>query len=720
MPSVRCPYCDNVFKWSTEMGEGRAECPLCGKAIEIVRKTGGREISDTAEPKATTGWGTDGFSSDTDREEYGEIQKGDVLGGFRIDEILGAGAMAVVYRATQLSLDRSVALKILPTKYAQNETFVRQFDSETEVLASLNHPNIVNIIDRGREGDTYFFAMEYVEGTTLGEMVAAGEVEEEFFLEIMEHCADALSYAHSRGIIHRDIKPANIMLNDQGMPKIADFGIAGLLAEAEADRTGRRRVMGTRGYMPPEQEQDVRRTDERSDIFALGAVIYRVLTGQIPSHLPPGPPSQINPEVDPGIDSLVLKCLEKDRDQRYQSAEELNEALKAYHRQISRAGEVCPECKEQNPVTQKTCLHCGADLDELFDVCPECGEENRIDVDICRSCGASISRLRNQTAVRISKIEERARELAVKDRYEDAIRELQKVLEVKGKVFRRAREKAERLISNYQKQRREYYHERTKLGKRLAGEGKLDEALDVLESVPEEFAESEGAAAAVVNAKSRRVVAEKKVGQAEHLIEEQELEEAEELLEQVENLWVNCPGLKEARIALQNSRETAEMLDYELAEVRSYLDEGSYQEARDALQFALSTMPDHPQVQKLLKEIEKGQKQNLFRQTLKEGKRAFKEGEYRRAVRSWRTTLDLLPEDDKRREKLEHKLAQARARLAETGGVVMLKPAQVVPLRPASAGALGTANKPLVIALMAVVGAIVLVGGLVAVLAAGG
>ena len=182
MPSVKCPYCDNEFEWTKSMGESRVQCPLCNKTMAIVRKQ--KKAGTDVQPRAITSWGTEGFGSEKTRAEYGEIKKGDVLGGFRIEEMLGAGAMAVVYKATQLSLDRPVALKILPKEFAERTSFVRQFDSETDLLASLNHPNIVSIIDRGREGDTYFFAMEFIEGTTLGEMLAAGELDEEMGTDV--------------------------------------------------------------------------------------------------------------------------------------------------------------------------------------------------------------------------------------------------------------------------------------------------------------------------------------------------------------------------------------------------------------------------------------------------------------------------------------------------------------------------------------------------------
>ncbi len=665
MPSVKCPYCDNEFEWTKAMGESRVQCPFCNKSMAILRKE--KKAGTDLQPGAITSWGTDGFGSEKARAEYGEIKKGDVLGGFRIEEMIGAGAMAVVYQATQLSLDRRVALKILPREFAQKESFVRQFDSETDLLASLNHPNIVTIIDRGREGDTYFFAMEYVEGTTLGELLATGELNEEFFLRIMEQCAEALEYAHSKRIIHRDIKPANIMLNDQGMVKVADFGVAGLLAEARADSGGKRRVMGTRGYMAPEQEIDVRRTDERSDIFSLGAVMYRALTDKIPDHLPPVPPSRLNPGIDPRLDRLVLKCLEMSPDRRYQDAKELLEAVRSFQREFTHAREVCPRCKKENPVTQKACLHCGADLSELFDVCPECGAENRIDVEVCMGCGTSLSQLRQQTSVWISRTEERARELAVRHHYEDAIAELKPVLDVKGKVFQRAREKAQRLIGSYQTQRAAYYKERAEEGKRLAGQSDLTNALAILESVPEEFALSAHLPDFVRKVRSRMDLATQKLSTVSQLLDWRKCDEAGKLIDSIAMVWVDCPGLSEARTRLAQARETEQMLDYELTEAQRHLEGGQFAEARKAVEFARTTMPDNPRIKLLEDAIERQEKVALVNKAFARGKAAFDKGDVVGAVAIWQEVRELLPEGDQFRQTIQKNIDAVQQKLrAET------------------------------------------------------
>jgi serine/threonine protein kinase/predicted metal-dependent hydrolase len=682
MPALRCPYCGGEFEWTEQMGEGRVECPLCAKTMEVSRRTGVTTGPAEARASESTTWGTEGFASERRRAEYGGIKKGDVLGGFRVEEMVGAGAMAVVYRATQLSLDRPVALKILPTEFARRETFVRQFDSETELLASLNHPNIVNIIDRGREGDTYYFAMEYVEGTTLGELLAAGQMPEEFFLKAMEQCAEALSYAHSKGIVHRDIKPANIMLNDQGVVKIADFGVAGLLAEARAASDTKRRVMGTRGYMAPEQEVHVNRADERSDIFSLGAVMYRALTNAVPEQLPCLPPSQRSPEVDPGIDSLVLKCLEPNPQKRYQSAGELLDALRAYGRQVSRLREVCPRCKKENPVTQTTCLHCGADLAELFDACPECGASNRIDVEVCMGCGRNLSLIRQQQSITISKTEERARKLLARHRYDEAVAELGRISTVRGRVFQRARDRARRLAATYEQARAQYYESRVRQGRGLAGEGKLTESLEVLRSVPSQVAGRYGVSAFTRNVKSRMSLAKRRLDGIPAMLGEHRHAEAEKVVASVGRMWVDCPGLEEARRLVKASRETREMVDYEVAEVRRHLEQGETAEARKALEFALTTMPDNPAVKALQEEIDLREKAAMLKAALAEGKKAFEQENYRDAARYWTTACEVLPEGDPRRERLLASVQAAREKwLAH--GVVRLEVSQVVSLREA-------------------------------------
>ncbi len=711
MPSVECPYCGNEFEWTKEMGDSRVECPRCNKTMTIVRRKG--KAGTEVELKAITSWGTDGFRSEQTRAAYGETKKGDVLGGFRIEEVIGAGAMAVVYKATQLSLDRTVALKILPKEFAKKPAFVRQFDSETDLLAALNHPSIVSIIDRGREGETYFFAMEYVEGTTLGELLATRELDEESFLRVVEQCAEALGYAHSRGVIHRDIKPANIMLNDQGLVKVADFGVAGLVAEERARRKGKRKVMGTRGYMAPEQEVDVSQTDERSDIFSLGAVMYRMLTDRIPDQLPPVPPSGINPEVDPRLGRLVLTCLEVSPARRYQSAEELLEAIRAFQREITRAEEVCPECKKQNPLAQKTCLHCGADLSRLFDVCPECGAENRIDVEVCMGCGTSLSQLRQQTAVLISNVEGRARRLAGQHDYEQAIAQLELILGVKGKVFQRARDKARRLIEGCKVQRVKYYTDRMDEGKRLAVEGRLSESLELLQPVPEELAERAHVASFIERVRSSMDLAKKKVAAIPAALEEGRYEEVEKAIGDIAQAWVDCPGLEEARAQLEGSRETEKMLEYELGQVRQLLQDGEFLKAREALEFAAATMLDDPRVKKLAAVVDRAEKGALFQNVVAEARKVFEQGKIQDAIRYWTEAGELLPRNDGRQEKLKANITRAQHKLREAQEAQRRAMQRARAEDAARAARRQQRTRTLAVVLLVMVAAVVLIGGII-------
>jgi len=342
---------------------------------------------------------------------------------------------------------------------------------------------------------------------------------------------------------------------------------------------------------------------------------------------------------------------------------------------------VCPECKQENPVTQKTCLHCGADLSSLFDVCPVCGAENRIDVEVCMECGRSLKQLRHQVSVKISKTEERARALAVRHRYEEAIAELKQIFEAKGKVFRRARDKARRLIANFREQRKEYFQEKVKEARALATEAKLAEAMDVLKELPEQLTRSKQVQSLVSHIRSQMNLARKRVEGVTKMLAEKRYEEAENALAGVEKVWVNCPGLEDARRRLEGSRQTEEMVGYELTEAREQLEAGNFTQARAALQFALSTTPDSPRVKKLLAEIERREKKATLRNALQGGKKAFDQGHYRDAVRCWKSAMELLPEGDERRARLEKSIKRAKEQALGTE-VVALAPARLVRLEP--------------------------------------
>jgi tetratricopeptide (TPR) repeat protein len=483
--------------------------------------------------------------------------------------------------------------------------------------------------------------------------------------------------------------------------------VAGLISDA-SQQGGKRRVMGTRGYMAPEQEVDVRRTDARSDIFSFGAVLYRALTDTVPDRLPARAPSELNAGVDPRLGRIVLKCLEVNPDRRYQTAQEFQEAVRAYHRELTRAHEVCPQCKKENPPTQRTCLHCGADLSELFDACPECGHENRIDVDICMSCGTSIGQVRQQVAVQISKIEDKARGQAVKHRYDEAIETLAQIAEVKGKVFQRAREKAERLAAQFATEKVEFFNGRIEEGRELAEKGRLSEAAEALQEVPEDLAKPAGVPNLLLSIRSKMALAKKQLEDVPKLLAERKTTDAAKVFSEVRQMWATCPGLEEAEKQLKSSKETEDMVKYELAEARKFLDQDQMEEARQAMGFALSTMPDNPQVKKLLGEIERKEKAFKLMTALAEAQRAQDEKRFQDSVRLLRSALGMLPEGDARQQKIDAKMQALQQQHPEV---------RPVPLQAWTGGEAGATGPKGTLIILGVLGAaVILVAVLVGIL----
>ena len=249
--------------------------------------------------------------------------------------------MAEVYLAHDEVLDRDVALKVLREKYAEDEEFVGRFRREARSAASLNHPNIVSVYDRGRSEDgMYYIAMEYVPGGTLKDRVLGdGPLNPKAAIELGSQIARALGYAHEHGVIHRDVKPQNVLMTGTGYAKVADFGIA-KAATATTTTSSSGLVLGTAGYISPEQATG-KPVDPRSDLYSLGVVLYEMLTGTLPHHgedpanasfkrggdeAPPSP-REANPDVPEPLDALTAKLLAEDPEDRYPSAIELADDL---------------------------------------------------------------------------------------------------------------------------------------------------------------------------------------------------------------------------------------------------------------------------------------------------------------------------------------------------------------------------------------------------------
>jgi eukaryotic-like serine/threonine-protein kinase len=263
--------------------------------------------------------------------------------GYRILGTLGVVAMAAVYRAVQLSLDREVAIKILPRKLSENAEYVKLFYKEGKAAAKLNHPNIVQAIDVGEANGYHYFVMEYVRGHTLYDELTAGKVlPEADALRIIIQIARALKHAHAQGLIHRDVKPKNIMVSEDGVVKLADMGLARSTADLEAAKAEAGRAFGTPYYISPEQIRGEMLIDFRADIYSLGATLYHMVTGRVPfeaptpvavmqKHLkePLVPPDHLNTKLSSGLGEVVEVMMAKDRNLRYASTDDLLVDLEA-------------------------------------------------------------------------------------------------------------------------------------------------------------------------------------------------------------------------------------------------------------------------------------------------------------------------------------------------------------------------------------------------------
>lgn len=250
-------------------------------------------------------------------------QLSELFPALEIIELLGAGGMGAVYKARQEGLDRMVALKILPAEFAHDVKFALRFTREARTLAKLNHPNIVSVFEFGKVEDTYYFLMEFVDGSTLRDVISAGQLSPDHALAIVPHLCDALQFAHDKGVIHRDIKPENILLAKDGTVKIADFGLSRILGSDNQPSmlTGTHQIMGTPRYMAPEQFESTHGVDHRADIYSLGVVFYEMLTGELPIGRFAVPSQKVR--IDVRLDEVVLRTLEKEPQRRYQHASEI-------------------------------------------------------------------------------------------------------------------------------------------------------------------------------------------------------------------------------------------------------------------------------------------------------------------------------------------------------------------------------------------------------------
>ena len=332
---IVCQNCKSSFDWTADDGSSGPPadgvCPRCGAVVDVERQV--RDAAArTTEPGAphVVNLGGPGAQPLT-------------LGDYEILEEISRGAMGVVYRARHKQLQRVVALKLMIAGEHASQDQIARFEKEARAAARLRHPNIVPIYDFGVDNGRQFFTMDFIDGTPLDALIARKELTPRRALEITADLADALAYAHARGVVHRDIKPSNIMVDRSGHPQIMDFGLAKQLdSDTKFTRTGT--TIGTPSYMSPEQAQGENdKVDQRSDVYSLGAVIYEMLTGQPPFtgetmmnivmkvvHDEPLPLRRINPKLHRDIQTIVLKAIEKEPGHRYQNMVDLADDVRRY------------------------------------------------------------------------------------------------------------------------------------------------------------------------------------------------------------------------------------------------------------------------------------------------------------------------------------------------------------------------------------------------------
>ncbi len=266
---------------------------------------------------------------------------GEMIGAYQVVEQIGRGGMATVFKAYQPSMDRYVAIKILPSHFTEDESFVGRFTQEARTLARLEHPHILPVHDYGEQEGTTYLVMRYIKAGTLKDVITRrGPMEPREAVRVLSEVSSALDYAHSQDVIHRDIKPSNILIDERGNTFLTDFGIAKLVADT-AQFTASGAIIGTPAYMSPEQGMG-RPVDYRCDLYSLGVVLYELLTGRVPfeaetplavllKHVnaPLPLPRQIRPELPEAVERVILKAMAKAPEDRFQSAQQMVNALAA-------------------------------------------------------------------------------------------------------------------------------------------------------------------------------------------------------------------------------------------------------------------------------------------------------------------------------------------------------------------------------------------------------
>lgn len=343
---LKCPECAHEFAENVSLFELAKCCPACGFCFNV----GGQiktdvwerlhgfsrlEIAPDERDKTATPSGPGLFRQSPISRDFGD---------YEIVEEIARGGVGIIYRARQKSLNRIVAIKVLLAGEAASEEQVSRFYQEAKAAARLRHPNIVSIYEVGRIEGVHYFSMELVEGISLNHLIARGQLNYRRIVSIITQVAEAVDYAHQKSIIHRDLKPANIILDNQNIVKVTDFGLARDVSGKETNITRDGQVMGTPAYMPPEQAAGhSNEIDERSDVYSIGAVLYEMLTGHSPFvaetplgvimkvlHDDPPLPRKHDQSIPRDLETICLKAMMKSKFNRYRTAKAFAEDLRRF------------------------------------------------------------------------------------------------------------------------------------------------------------------------------------------------------------------------------------------------------------------------------------------------------------------------------------------------------------------------------------------------------
>jgi len=603
-------------------GTRKLKCPSCEREVEIGPD---EDPSDLLCPHCRAEFSSSALQDATQiaEELVPGFRPGQKLGNYVIEALLGSGGMAVVFRGTQVSLNRRVAIKVLPKHFSKKKVFVERFESEAAVLASLNHPNIVGVIDRGVENDIYFIVMEYIEGDTLKQRLASTEgLLPDEICNIAQQSLRGLEYAHRRGVVHRDIKPGNIMINRENVVKIADFGLAHLAkTQGGLDVTREGQSMGTVKYMAPEQLTSAKHVDGRADVYSFGVCLYEMLTGKLPLGTFKMP-SEHNPELDARWDDVIVKALRMEPDERYASAAEMAEAIheiattervtasdreaeeeSEINREAAAALVACTRCGYVSGPTATECEKCGRPLSDIFDKCPHCGQLNRLDVAECSKCGGDLESARAERRREAETIQTRAKELARKKEFDAALAEVAKLTRFTSREYAAVRASAQLWSKRITEKKEQYQSQIYEAGCRFIAERGFEKALQLWRALPDDYKDVGARRKEML---ARRDEARTALAEGRAHFHAGRYEAALKALEKAQDFWPDDKRLADYLVQTRIKIGNRNLKKTYLAEARQAMAAGDAIRARALCDRVLHLDPDDSTALGFIEEMESG------------------------------------------------------------------------------------------------------------------